>query len=461
MSAEQERPPDGGVDLGGALKAAAPPPRRPVDPAAVLQRGRVLRRRRTAARAALSLVLVLPLAGVLVSLARTPAIELAEGGGSIPATLPATEEPPVALVDGSAPPDLPSAVRARFDQPVVGTARLAALPEGLTADCTAPPAGSAGSPGLRQQRLIEVAGAPVVHVGPAMVASLQVGEAPAPPPFPDRYAVTCVGAPDATSASGGLVGHGPALTHLYAGWTGLDAGETAPATLRWISAVEVPDGAAWAVQEQHGWWLAYDVDAAPWLLVQTAEAVPDGAGPAEVGFPGARVVFLDAGGRTMAEERIGTDAIRADAPFLRSQATGARIRMGEEGALRAALVDGPVPVCADERAVCVWVSLDGAEIVALSAASPLPAEVPPFGFVGWCPSEGVFAESSAGSRFARDGTWARGPAPTDLHRYGVVVEDGEVTIDLGRFSFGDDRPPSAAAGGGTCADLQPPGFPAP
>jgi hypothetical protein len=457
---------DGLDDLRGALRTAAPGPAGPVDPHAVLARSVALARRRTAGRALLVLLVLLPLAGVVAALTRSGQVDLAEGGGSIPATLAATEEPPAVLADGSAPAEVPAAIRARFDAPVVGTRRADAAPPGLSDACAAPAGPLAVGPGAgRLPRLADATGPALVHLGPEVASLLRTGVAAAPPGYPDAYSLTCIARPD---PAGRLATEGAALQHLYAGWTGYDpptdgaAAEGAPAV--WVSAIAVPPGAAYAVQEQPGWWLAYDVTGAAWMLAQSTRAIPDGSAIEDVGFPGGRIVFLAADGTELGEERLGREAIRADAPFLASQATAARIRLGAEAVLRAELADGPVPACAEERTACVWVvDVDG-ELLALSAAGPRPSAVPPFGEVGWCAAEGRFAESTSSVRYGPDGS--PGPlAPIGLNRYAVVVTDGEVTVDLAQFSFGPQRDPADASDSAAppppCAELAPAGFPLP
>jgi hypothetical protein len=456
--------------LRSALRAAAPEPRAPVDPHAVVARGRRLARRRTALQAAAVLLLVVPAVAAAVALTR-PSVDLAEGGGPVPASLDATSEPPGSLVGGVAPPEVPAVVRARFDQPVVGTQRLTSLPPEL-ADCdrAVPPTDAEAARG-RWQRLLDAAGPVDGHRGPRAVTSLRTGAASAPPGYPDAYAGVCIGQ---RTAAGDWTAPGAGLTHLYDRWTGIASPLLAQGDsiteVAWATALAVPEGAAWAVQEHPGWWLAYEVDGASWLLVQSWEDTFDvldttvldpGLAHASAAFPGARVVFLDGDAAVLADERVGTDAIRDDAPFLASQAVGARIRF-DEAALRADLADGPVPACAEEVTVCVWmVDADG-ELLALSAASPLPADVPPLGAVGWCPGEGVFAGVTARTRwFAADGSWQVGSAPSSMHRYEVEVGDGEVVVDLSRFSFGAEHPADAEPKGPpppSCTDIVEPGF---
>lgn len=447
-------------DPAAALRSAAAAPRAPVDPDAVIARGAALRRQRVAVRMVLALALAIPAATGILTLTGGSAVDMADrpDTGVVPATLAAQEEAPTTLVDGTPVETAPEAVRRRFTRPVVAAARPATVPDYLAAPCDRVRS-LGGADSDRLTRLRDDARAEVVHVGPHAVTSLAVGSAPAPPAYPDAFAVACMGVP---AGSDGLAAPGAVVTHLYRGWTGYltpqDPGEDGRAW--WMSALPVPRGAAWAVQEEPGWWLAYDVTGADWMLAQAGRA----AGAAEdVAFPGARVVFLDAAGDLLGEERLGREAINEEAPFLQRQPAPARIRFPDEAALRTELAAGPVPACAEEVTACVWVADVAGRIVALSAAGPVPDEVPPLGQVGWCPSSGRFEGEGGASAYAPDGTWLAGPSRTGLHGYGVRLEDGGVVVDLARFHFGPTRPADGgeARGDGACDDLEEPGFPMP
>jgi hypothetical protein len=151
-------------------------------------------------------------------------------------------------------------------------------------------------------------------------------------------------------------------------------------------------------------------------------------------------VFVDPLGRVLADRRTDGGAIPRDAPLFTPQRAGAPITVGRASQVRARLGAGgdPLPVCAADRGVCVWlVDLDG-DLVALSAAGPHPLDVMPLGTVGYCPAGGTFQGTSTGSVFDRRGRLLDGASPSGLHRYDVVEEGGQVLVDLDSFVFGPD-----------------------
>lgn len=465
-------PADPLTDPGRTLREAAARPRQPVDAGRVLARGEHLRRRRAGLRAAAAALLLVPIAAVAIVLVRPAPLELGAGdpydGDIVPASLAASEQAPDTLADGAPAGPVPDAVTRRFAEPVRATERLRELPEDLEQVCRPRgPLAAERGPALPSVWQVQDQAADdwVGHVGPHVATTIAALQATTPPGYPDRVSLTCVATHVSeqigSTRSGEWQSEGLAAEHLFPGWTGISrfhGGDAASVT--WVTALPVPSGAAWAVQEHPGWWLAYDVAGAPWLLAHTSRRAPaDPADLDDVGFPGARVVFLDADGRVLGEERKGTDAIGADAPFFSSQATDAVIDLGDVDTLREDLGDGPVLVCADDTAVCAWVvDVDG-ELHAHAAAGPHPRDTPPFGFVAWCADpayEGrlVFEGTTTSSVFDAGGAYVAGDAPSGLNGYDVVVDGGQAHVDLSAFRFGEVRETAISHDMAPCSDLR-------
>lgn len=430
-------PADRPEEPGAALRAAAARPRRLVDPAQVLRRAEVLRRRRAATRAVAVVALLVPALGAALLLRPGPDVELARadryGGGTIPATLADTEDPPAALADGRPVGTVPGAVTRRFDEPVVAASVTGALSD--RGGCgtwprAGPPEDLAGE-NVRFAALQAAAEPAGGVVGPHLRTDLEVGSAAAPPGYPDAYGMACVDA--GREGSRGV----RFPQHLFTGLTthhGLADGRAV-----WTTALALPPSAAWVVQEEPGWWLAYPVAGRQWLLTEVSRVTPDELdAPADVGFPGLRAVMLDAEGGVIAEHR-QRDALLEDAPFFADQGVGARIRAGEEDAAIARAAEEPFLACADRVTVCVWLSTVDGELLALSAAGPFPDDVPPVGYVTWCGAADRFLGPISGSEFDRRGAWAGGPPATGMNRYAVTVSGGEAVVDLSRFAFGPQR----------------------
>lgn len=421
----------------GALREAARPPRAPVEAERVLARARALRRRRAGWTAAAA-VLVAAVAS-LALLAPTDLVRFADGGdgASVEATLTGEEPPPEALADGSPPPAVPGAVAARFPGPVVGTRRDDALAGRPPEPCGSTPLAAAqdevaARAGRRLDALARAARPVATHVGPGVATTLAVGSSAAAPGYTGLHAAVCIARHDGE----GWRSEGLGVDHLYDRWTATTHvdDDRLPAPHAQVTAFEVPAGAAWAVQEQPGWWLAYDVGGDDWMLAHTV------ARGGEAAFPGARVVFVDGGGAVLADRSTGPFAIPADAPMFRPQTADASLEVGRASQVRARLAGrAPLAVCAEEHGACVWLVSDGDGLAALSAAGPHPLDVPPLGTVAYCPAEDTFQGSTTGSVFDRAGRLLDGPAPSGLHRYEVVEDGGTVLVDLRAFAFGPER----------------------
>lgn len=344
-----------------------------------------------------------------------------------------SEEAPATLADGSPVPELPQLLSNRFSEPVVLTRRVEELPEPLAAICNSVPFGNpAEDPAAqRLEALIQQAEPVDMRLGPEALTYLLVGSASSPPSFPDDYQASCLSL------------HVDGEWQQPVRWVGFasDGARAASAVDQGIESrlVRVPPRAVWIVQQRPGWWLAHDVAGSPWAQLPLR---PD------AGEGGTRTVFLDDGG-----------AVIADRPLLepadvQEETSGQQSNL-VAGDVQQILADlrayGPRYFCAEDVEACVWLSLVGNEIVAVAAFGPYSLDIPPFGYVGYCPATDSFEGSTTTSRFNLDGTWANGPANRGLAEYGVRVVDGQLVVNLDQRQLGEVAPDGEGTGNeGAC-----------
>ena len=329
------------------------------------------------------------------------------------------EQPPATLADGSPVPEIPQSLANRFAEPVVLTRRVDDPPARVATTCNAVPFGNPDEdPAARRlEQLIEQADPVDVRVSPEALTYLLIGSASTPPSYPENYQASC------------LSRYVDGQWDEPVRWLGFasDGGRAAGAREQGIESqlVRVPPRAAWIVQQRPGWWLAHDVAGTPWVQLPVR--------PGD-GEPGSRTVFLDDDGTVLADRPL------LEAPEVQEETSGQQSTL-VAGDVQEILADlreyGPRYFCADEADACVWLSLVGNEIVAVSAFGPYSLDVPPFGYVGYCPSTDAFEGSTTTSRFNLDGTWANGPANRGLAQYGVRIANENIVVDLDQRQLGD------------------------
>lgn len=332
-----------------------------------------------------------------------------------------SEAPPNALVDGSALPEVPQALANRFAEPVLLTRRLEEAPESVTTTCNSVPFGNPDEDyaARRLLNLLQQAEPIDIRLGPDALTYLLVGSASSPPSYPDQYQASCLARHEDGQWSDparrlGFADDGESLAGVP------DAGLES-------RLVRVPPQAAWVVQERPGWWLAHDVAGTPWLQapVRTADAEDS-----------TRTVFLDGQGTVLADRPL-TEAPNAHEEISANQPS---VVAGDNQEVLSLLRErGPRYFCSDDVAACVWLSLVDNEIVAVSAFGPHHLDVPPFGYVGYCPATNAYEGSTTTARFDLDGSWLGGPARRDLATYGVRVSGENLVVDLGSRQLGDVR----------------------
>lgn len=335
---------------------------------------------------------------------------------------------PETLADGSPLPELPEAVTSRFEAPVIGTARVADVPESLGDQC-ARPFSQEQIDGPALQRINDVVDEGVIvdlRMGPEVVSVLRTGTADSPPAWPDTWVLSCL----ARHEDGEWIARPPRLDFARSGDRG--AADSVPGVTARIT--DVPTDAGWAVQERDGWWLAAPAQPGGWiqLMVSSEQAAEP-----------LRVVFLDEEGNLLEDRTLpppgGPEAVVGDESDDR-RGRGRTLTIGTVDEVLAAVEDGPVRACEDDLQICVWVSLVGSELAAHAASGSHHLDVPPFGELGWCPGADRFQGTVTRSQFAIDGSWRSGIAPRGADAYPLRFVSGEVVVDL------DGRMPGDPAG---------------
>jgi hypothetical protein len=238
---------------------------------------------------------------------------LRPGAEAAPAPTAMAEEIPTELAGGEELGEVPQEVAAAFDEPVVAARLLDELPEGFEG-CGFHDIVWSEPPEL-ELAVLSTDGLYVSQVGEGgWVEGGMDMPMPAPDPEPgqvpadddsdagaQRLRVTCHAAWEGRGWGGSGGSSGPALDDIPelggGGSTccdrnGLATGQTA---------VRAPDGAAWAVQERGGWWLAYPLDehgvaALTWKYRE---------GRFGGGIPPTHVLYLDEAGETIDEAWVG------------------------------------------------------------------------------------------------------------------------------------------------------------
>lgn len=109
--------------------------------------------------------------------------------------------------------------------------------------------------------------------------------------------------------------------------------------------------------------------------------------------------------------------------------------VGEEAAVRAAVIDRPRRVCLNDQNPCAWLTLFDDRLLAFNTSGPIRDEYGRMG-VSWCASSGYFGANSTGSRYDPAGRVVRGPAPRGMDRFDLRVRDGRVLIDFRSLTTG-------------------------
>lgn len=118
------------------------------------------------------------------------------------------------------------------------------------------------------------------------------------------------------------------------------------------------------------------------------------------------------------------------AVFVAGLGPGSGIQViGEVDDVRAVVEQRPRRVCFEGELPCAWLTVVHGELLALNTSGPLPEEFGRAG-VGWCEPGGVFGSDSTGSRYDRAGDVLAGPSPRGLDRYGLIIDQGLVSINF-------------------------------
>lgn len=337
-------------------------------------------------------------------------------------------EVPTSLADGSELPGVPEIISSQFSAPVIGTARVAQVPDSLDDRCSRPFDEEQLDPAALQRinQVVDAGSVADLRIGPEVVSVLRAGPADSPPGWPDTWVLSCLG----RFTDDGWVARPPRLDFARAGDRG--ASDPEPGVAARIA--RVPGSATWAAQERDGWWLAAPVQPGGWVqLVVSNQRANEPV----------RVVFLDEEGNVVADERLTRPAAAtADAEEEQQQQAPARtLEVGVVSEVLSAVQEGPIRACAEDIDTCVWVSQVGAELEAHAAYGPHHLDVPPFGELGWCPGARRFQGTVTRSQFNLDGEWRSGLAPSGTDGYQLRFEQGNVVVDLG------NRMPGAPASG--------------
>ncbi len=331
---------------------------------------------------------------------------------------------PTALVDGRPLPDPPEQLMDRFGEDVVIAERLTALPDELDDACRGAYRDENDPARQRLTRLIEAGGLSAAHLGPDALTALLIAVDDAPPGYPREVEIACVAAP---ASDGWRSPKRPLLDFALDGRPGatLPAEGESPAVRTRL--VQVPVGAQWAVQPRGGWWLAYDVAEASWVLVTLNDAVTN--------QDPLRVVFVDGTGELVGDRAAGPTRPAAQ----QDHSADFELVAGDVREMLDKLGRAPVRVCEPgNRNLCVWLALnDLGEVQAFAAFGPHPLDTPPMGYVGYCAKAKELQGSVTAARFGIDGMRLGGPVDRGLDQYAVRFEAGKVVIDLSEHVVGD------------------------
>jgi hypothetical protein len=240
---------------------------------------------------------------------------------------PLDEDVPTALAGGEPLGEVPPALAAAFDEPVVAGRLLDEVPDDFGGCGFEEIVWDEGHPEL-ELAMLSPDGLYVSRVGTG-AWDQGVVDGPKPMPMPeerppdepafedgpseadddsdiddreiDRFRVTCHATWERGGWSGGSGSSGPAFGDVpevgMGGATccdadGLSTGQTV---------VQAPDGAAWVLQERGGWWLAYPLDerriaSLTWKYRE---------GRFGGGMPATHVLYLDEGGEVIDEAWVG------------------------------------------------------------------------------------------------------------------------------------------------------------
>ncbi len=365
----------------------------------------------------------------LVALLGTQRLQIGGGPEPIAAQQTATgsaERAPERLADGSSAVAPPAVIASRFTEPVIAATTPAQLPGRVQRRCrTAPFAGQdAGTAGRYRhnvlQGLLDDSRRADVVLTPAAVGVLRLGRAPSPPGYRGRYQASCL----AVRRDRAWQVTSPYLAFAVPNGPAARApGRAAPRS----ALLSTPSQAAWAVQERPGWWLAQPLqtDAPFWQVIF------------ERGRTDLRIVYLDADGGLV--EDVTVESLGTRAPPARAHRLDELVVVGPIGKTLRQLRSQPLRRCSRNGKLCVWVGLTGSEVHATAAFGSDRLDVPPFGFVGYCPATSALEGSTTGNRFALNGQVVSGSARRGLVGYPVRYDYGRnrIVVDLA----GAEAPP--------------------
>ena len=227
----------------------------------------------------------------------------APAAGDEPATTGLDEALPETLAGGTEPAPVPDEIAAAVDGPVVGAARLDELPDDMLAACVdfIEVTWDPGSP-TTEYALVTPDGVNASLFGQGEVAG-GFGKGPVgedPIGIRIRCELDLSGGEPVNRGGGGYEEVFPDQPVMggFSGSSCCDQNGLATA----MAAVDIPDDAAWLLQERGAWFLAYPVDGLDVISV-TWRYRENRFGPG--GPPQSRVVLVDASGETIAESFVG------------------------------------------------------------------------------------------------------------------------------------------------------------
>jgi hypothetical protein len=238
---------------------------------------------------------------------------------------PLDEEVPTALAGGEPLGEVPPALAAAFDEPVVAARLLDEVPDDFGGCGFEEIAWAEGHPEL-EIAMLSPDGLYVSVVGTGAWDEGVVGEPmPLPEPEPeerpadvpafeesagdgdigdreiDRFRVSCHATWERGGWSGGSGSSGPAFGDVPDVGTGGATCCDANGLSTGQTVVQAPDGAAWVLQERGGWWLAYPLDERRIASVTWKYREGRFGG----GMPATHVLYLDEVGEVIDEEWVG------------------------------------------------------------------------------------------------------------------------------------------------------------
>lgn len=366
------------------------------------------------------------------------------GGGPEPIAAQASpaagsQQPPRQLADGSPAAPPPDPIAGRFSEPVIAATAPQQLPDRVQRRCrTAPFAGQdAGTAGRYRhdllQGLLDATSRSDAVLTPEALGVLRLGRSPSPPGYRGRYQASCLAVRNegrwdvASPYLGFAVPNGPAARA---------PGRAAPRSVL----LTTPARAAWAVQERPGWWLAQPLrtDAPFWQAV------------VERGRTELRIVYLDADGGVVEDTTVEQPGTRS--PPARAHALDEQVVVGPIDRTLRDLRSQPLRRCSRDGKLCVWVGLTAGEVHATAAFGPDRLDVPPFGFVGYCPASAALEGSTTAARFRLNGELVSGTVPRGPVTYPVRYDydRDRIVVDLtspepGPPADDGDGPPATCA----------------